>query len=431
VSKQLIDSDWISNLRKFNKLLIGFSGGLDSTVLLHALASHPSLHDKLLAIHVNHGISLNSHQWQTHCEQFCLALGVNFLSQLVQFDRSANIEERARIARYTVFASVLHVNECLILAHHQDDQAETLLLQLFRGTGIDGLAGMTESSPFEKGTLLRPFLSYTRSQLEHYAMSHKLSWIEDESNQDMKYSRNYVRQQVMPLLLEKWPGVVGNLARTAAHCQQAKANLQDLAILDSQKLAPSLNYLSIMPLIGLSFERISNVLRVWLKKNHIQMPSTVTFQRLIHEVLFSRADAMSEVSWDKVQVRRYQNRLYLEPKKLFELPSSFEWTEFPKSLMLADQGFHLSAIKAISGFKLPHGAAIQVRFRQGGEKFMWHGQTKQLKKLVQEWKIPPWLRDRVPLLYIDGQLAVVVGYAISDVFYAEGDSWVVINTQVN
>ena len=422
MSNTLIPDDWIERLNGFNQLVVGFSGGLDSSVLLHALASHPSLRQRLLAVYINHGISHNAPAWQAHCQQQCLALGIDFVTRTVAFDHSANIEEAARIARYAVFSSLLKPRDALILAHHRDDQAETLLLQLFRGAGVDGLAGMTESSPFEKGTLLRPFLPYSRKQLEHYAVSHALTWVEDESNQDSRYSRNYLRQEVMPLLVAKWPGVVGNLVRTAIHCQQAKTNLETLALLDCPELTVSANVLSIEPLKNLPFERISNILRLWLKQNQIQQPSTKTFQRLIHEVILSKLDAMPEVSWGDVLVRRYQNTLYLERKSASTLPMCSEWTAFPAPLVLPNH-VTLSAIKANAGLHVPEGAKVEVRFRQGGEHFIWRGQTKQLKKLMQEWGIAPWLRHRVPLIYIDNQLAAVVGYAVSDAFFVKADAW--------
>jgi len=425
VTKSLLSSEWITRLSGFTKLIVGFSGGLDSTVLLHLLASHQSLRHRLIAVHINHGISSNAEYWQNHCEQFCLNLGIDFISRSVEFDRFANIEEGARVARYTVFSSLLGPRDCLILAHHRDDQAETVLLQLFRGAGVDGLAAMNELGSWGLGTLARPLLSYSREQLEHYAAHCKLKWIEDESNQEINYSRNYLRHQVMPLLLKKWPGVVGNIARTAIHCQQAKTNLDDLALYDNQELLAARSSLFIEPLKKLSIERMTNVLRVWLKKNQVPLPSTVTLQRLIHEVIFADLDATPLVTWDAIQVRRYQQHLYLDKKKVISLPSCIEWTEFPSPLVLTEYDFYLTAEKMTQGLIVPPNAKVEVKFRQGGEKFYWRGQTKQLKKLFQEWAIPPWLRDTIPLIYINDQFAAVVGYAISDSFFAHNssDSW--------
>ncbi|MCW8407988.1 tRNA lysidine(34) synthetase TilS [Legionella sp. PATHC035] len=479
MESDLMNSEWLSRLSQFKKLIVGFSGGLDSTVLLHVLASHPALFTKLVAVHVNHGISARASYWQAHCEQFCHHLGIPLTTQSVQFDRSANIEERARIARYAVFSSLMTEQSCLILGHHLDDQAETVLLQLFRGAGVDGLAAICDWGKLGLGGVARPFLNHSRAQLEHYAVLQQLRWIEDESNQDINYSRNYLRHQIMPLLKKKWPGVVGNIARTAIHCQQAKRNLDGLAEGDSRliskqakerkgqgdmegrtpKYAPvdenlntlstqqfstldavgnkataleeysdvlSNNFLLITPLKELSRDRLVNLLRVWLKNNRVQMPSTATFERLIDEVIFARSDAIPEVSWAEVIVRRHQRHLYLDRNNTNKLPSCIEWSAFPLPLVIADLEINLLAKKSIQGLVVPPNTKICVRFRQGGEEFFWHGQTKRLKKLFQEWGVPPWLRERIPLVYFNEALAAVVGYAMSDLFFSKesADAWI-------
>ena len=200
MNKGILNSEWVYNFSQFTKLVVGFSGGLDSSVLVHVLASHEALRNKLIAVHINHGISKNSLCWQKHCEQFCKDSGINFVTQSIEFDRLSNIEEEARDARHAALASFLTSEDCLILGHHLDDQAETLLLQLFRGAGIDGLSAMAELSQSGNGTLARPLLNIARQQLEDYAAEHELKWVEDDSNQDIKYSRNFLRQQVMPLI---------------------------------------------------------------------------------------------------------------------------------------------------------------------------------------------------------------------------------------
>jgi tRNA(Ile)-lysidine synthase len=425
VTKPLLSPQWIAQLGSFSRLIVGFSGGLDSTVLLHVLASQSSLRNKLVAVHVNHGISSNAFSWENHCADFCKNLGVEFISESVTFDRSANIEEGARNARYEVFTSLLKDNECLLLGHHLDDQAETVLLQLFRGAGVDGLAAMPESISLRLGVLARPFLLSTRGHIEEYAEAHYLSWIRDESNQDIHYSRNFLRHQIMPLLASRWPGVVGNIARAAGHCQQARFNLDELALQDCPELIVSPHPLFIEPIKSLSLERIANVLRVWLKKNQIRLPSTVTFQRIIHEMIFAGDDATPLVSWDNTHIQRYQSYLYIDKSKDTYLPLSTDWIDFPNPLSLKELGFVLAVERADEGIGIPSDAIITIKFRQGGELFSWHGQTKQLKKLFQQWAIPPWLRDKIPLLYINDQLAAVVGYAVSDLFFIKNpsDAW--------
>lgn len=432
--KPLLSTEWVSRLNQFNQLFIGFSGGLDSTVLLHVLASCPDLVSKLVAVHVNHGISANASFWQMHCQNFCQHLNIPLVIQSVQFDHSANIEERARIARYAVFSSLISSEDCLILGHHKDDQAETVLLQLFRGAGIDGLSAMPDFGSFERGRIARPFLHCIREHLEHYAALHQLNWIEDESNQDLNYSRNYLRQQVIPLLKKRWPGVIGNIARTAIHAQGAKRNLDLFALQDASLKEPSEQLmnstLSIASLKHLNRDRISNILRVWLKNNKVQLPSTVTFGRLVDEVIFASSDATPEVIWDSVKVRRFREHLYIEKKIIPHVPSALEWSSFPKPLVHQNKSY-LIAKKSGDGLVVPPNTKISVRCRQGGENIIWHGQTKRLKKLFQEWNIPPWIRDQIPLIYFNDTLAAVVGYAMSDLFFSKksSDAWVITQSE--
>lgn len=400
----------------FPKLVVGLSGGLDSTVLLHLLVSQPTLRSRLLAVHVNHDLSPNASMWQAHCQHLCLSLHVDFVAHTIAFDKKSNIEEAARIARYALFSSLLQNNYCLILGHHLDDQAETLLLNLFRGAGIAGLAAMTPLSQVGNAKLARPLLSCSRQELEAYALAHHLNFIHDESNLDSRYSRNFLRQELIPLLKSRWPTVVSNIAKTANHCQEAQQNLEDLACIDSNELLASKSYLLIEPLKNLSPSRLKNILKIWLKKNHIQMPSSQINQLLIQELIFAAQDSMPKITWGTVQIRRYQQILYIDTAEDLK-PQALDWTNFPHALSLSDTR-RLIAKKSEQGLKLPKQAIVNVRFRKGGEELVWHGQTKQLKKLFQEWSIPPWQRDKIPLIYVNDQLAAVVGYVVSDLFFS-------------
>jgi tRNA(Ile)-lysidine synthase len=421
VTKSLLDADWLKKLSLYKRIFVGFSGGLDSTVLLHSLATHPSLLNQITAVHINHGISPNAFAWQRQCQQFCQKYQIPLIAQQVEFERQANIEEEARKARYQSFANLLTTEDCLLLGHHLDDQAETLLLQLFRGAGIDGLAAMQAIKKFAQGVLLRPFLKLSREILENYALTEQLKWINDESNLNTDFSRNYLRHQILPLLEQRWPAVVNNLVRTTHHCQQAQANLEDLAKIDCPALNQKSTMLPLSSLKDLGFARVSNVLRVWLKLNQIKLPSTLIFKRIISEVIEAREDAKPQVVWKEGCVRRYQQTLYLSSNEPAVLLQTQNWISFPQTLEI--KGLARLQVKITNqGLVLPTPAQIEIRFRQGGELFHWHGQTKQLKKLFQEWHIPPWQRDSIPLLYVNKQLAVVIGYAISDLFYGETDS---------
>ncbi|WP_176695318.1 tRNA lysidine(34) synthetase TilS [Legionella massiliensis] len=418
MTSSLLSVEWLKQLDQYKRVIVGFSGGLDSTVLLHSLANQPGLAQKLLAVHINHGLSPNAVNWQRHCQLFCKNLGIALQAKEVEFARHANIEDEARKARYQVFASLLSDEDCLILGHHLNDQAETLLLQLFRGTGIDGLAAMAESKDFGRAKILRPFLEQRRQNLETYAREYQLQWIEDESNQNTAFNRNFLRHEVLPVLDSRWPAIVNNLTRTASHCQQAQSNLDDLAKLDCPELSPASRILPLVRLNRLSEARITNVLRAWFKANNFRLPGTLTFNRLISEVIEARDDAQPKVAWQGGCVRRYQQALYLMADEESQPLSAMTWLLFPQPVVIEGLGT-LVANNVAQGLLLPEQAQIEIRFRQGGELFYWRGQNKHLKKLMQDWSIPPWQRDRIPLLFINGQCAAVVGYAISDHFYAE------------
>ena len=402
-------------LSQYNRLLLGFSGGLDSSVLLHQLSQDPLLHKKLMVIHVNHGLSAFAHAWQEHCQQICQQYNVDYMHYAVDFDRTCNIEENARIARFALFESLIGDNDALLLAQHVDDQAETILLQLIRGAGIDGLSAMPECAPFGTGWVVRPLLDKSRLELEEYAKLYNLRWIEDESNQNTAFSRNYLRQNIMPLLRQKWPSFANNLACSAKHMQQAQVNLNFLAHTDCNSLNAPL--LSCQLLKSLPYARLVNVLRHWLKQNQVKMPSTRQLEVLIYKVIFTRQDATPHVRFGNVSIHKYQDNLYIIPyvaKKLWQ--DDVEWKSFPQNLLL-DDGLELVTRPVDVGLQVADGAVLKVRTRRGGEKIRLRGQTKLLKNLFQEWKIPPWQRDTILLVYIDDILAAVVGYAISDEYY--------------
>jgi tRNA(Ile)-lysidine synthase len=415
---ELLTDEWLERLARSNRLFIAFSGGLDSSVLLHLLAKQTHLLKKITAVHINHGLSDNAEIWEAHCQQVCQTLNVPLKVRKVTINCYANVEAEARKARYAVFRSLIDENDSLVLGHHQNDQAETVLLQLFRGAGVEGLAAMAAIKKFAKGQLFRPLLHLSRHSLTAYAVTHHLNWIDDESNTDCSFSRNFLRHDVIPLLQTRWPGVIKNLDRTAIHCRNAEKHLNDLALMDCPTLNESANKLPISSLTGLTYSRMNNVLRSWFKKNAIRMPDTVTFNRLVPEIIYARESADPEIAWDGYCIRRYQKTLYLLKKTDKKTLLPIDWSSFPNPLKLTMSLGTLQATLSEEGLCVLPKSTLQVRFRQGGEVFTWHGQTKALKKLLQEWRIPPWLRDRIPLIYINDELAVVVGYAVSDLFYS-------------
>jgi tRNA(Ile)-lysidine synthase len=261
---------------------IAFSGGLDSTVLLHLLAHLAKTQSlpALSAIHVHHGLQVAADAWPQHCQSVCDALGIALQIVRVKVQAGASLEQAAREARYAAFGDVTLADDLLLTGQHRDDQAETLLFRLLRGAGVRGLSGMPIQRPMGQGRLVRPLLDVTRAELEAYAKAHQLSWIEDPSNQDRQFSRNYLRHQVMPLLTSRWPQAQASMARSAAHLREAQGLLDELAQIDlAQAATPSefewlgLPSLELAPLMKLSVARQRNLLSHWLEPQ-TRLPDT-------------------------------------------------------------------------------------------------------------------------------------------------------------
>jgi len=380
---------------------IAFSGGLDSTVLLHLLKStQPNL--SIFAIHVNHQISPHAHSWQQHCEEVCQQLRVPFVTEKVTVENRGNgIEDAARSARYGAFKKHLSSGDYLLTAHHADDQAETLLLRLLRGTGSKGLAGIAVERMFDQQKnikLLRPLLSFTRDELLQYANQHQLKWIDDDSNFSEKYDRNYLRLQVMPLLQSRWPEFQKKWNQTAQLCAETESLLQEMAIADLQimdlrdeRIGQSINR---SLFAGLSIPRQHNLLRYWLSIQEYSIPEQQHWQQIASQIFSEKPDARINLQWGNVSLRVYQDKIFALPIVLPEL-----------TLYMTERLAHPSM--KLLRMDLPD---IHIRTRQGGERCRPAGRnhSQTLKKCLQEFGLEPWLRDQVPLVY-SGENLVAVG----------------------
>lgn len=397
---------------------IGYSGGLDSECLLHWVihgdAPHFRQHYELVAVHVHHGLSPHADGWVEHCRQTCHIYNIPLHVVRVEIDASHNIEAHARSARYAVFTDLLQDNDIVLTAHHQRDQAETFLLQALRGGGIAGLASMPYEKKLGKGHQLRPLLAWPRDKILNYANEHALTWIEDESNQSTLFDRNFLRLSVMPLLRERWPAVDRVFSRNAEYLAEHLQLSHELAAIDYSYAEANQETLNIEKLQELSEIRRVNLLRYWLREAGCTMPSEVFIQRILTEVVQARSDAMPLVEWQGGAVRRYQQHLYIVESAPI---TKGEWQWNGEQPLLIN-GYQLTATsvvgKGLAKHKLP--TTLTIRFRQGGEtlKPKGHDHHRDLKKLFQEWGIPPWQRDRIPLVYIDTTLIMVVNYAVAD-----------------
>ncbi|CAG0962376.1 tRNA(Ile)-lysidine synthase [Methylophilaceae bacterium] len=407
--------------------MLAFSGGLDSRVLLELLAEHrQSLDIHLHAMHVHHGLSPNADDWAAYCETTCESLQVplKVVQVDVPLDSAIGLEAAARQARYQALFSFQA--DYVVLAHHQDDQAETLLLQLLRGAGVKGLAAMPMCDPRRR--LLRPLLDFSRQELIRFAASRKLAWIEDESNQNTRYDRNFLRHEVMPLIESRFKAAGKSLARTAGHMAETSSLLDDLAGLDAActglQLQEIRQCLPLDCLQRLTMPRARNLLRWWLSLNQLDMPSAARLEEMLNQLLSARPDAVINVRISaNASLRRYRNAIYVENRQNMD-PIAMLWTGQPE-LTLPD-GSRLSFWKekgqGLACGRL-HVDKLRVASRIGGERFKPDAQrpTRTLKHLLQEASMPPWLRQRLPLIYLDDELAVVPGIGVAAGLQAQAD----------
>ncbi|WP_263141433.1 tRNA lysidine(34) synthetase TilS [Pseudomonas sp. RIT-PI-AD] len=388
---------------------VAFSGGLDSTVLLHLLANQSGRdsYPPLSALHVQHGLQAAAEAWPAHCERVCAALGVPLGVMRVDVTPGASLEQAARVARYGAFEAALAPGELLLTAQHRDDQAETLLFRLLRGAGVRGLAAMPTSRPLGRGVLMRPLLDVDRGELERYARAHRLDWVEDPSNQDAQPSRNYLRLQVLPLLQARWPRVSASLARSAAHLREAEALLGELARLDLEAARqPSrwpwleLPSLPLAPLATLTPARQRNALRHWL----------AAFTPLPDSDHWAGWDDLRDAAADAAPVWRLaRGALHRSDGRLWWLagpwsndpPAPQAWPGEQARLSLPGNG-------ALSWQGDAPAGPWEVRYRLGGERLDLPGRGRRdLKRLLNEAGLPAFVRGRLPLLYRDGRLLAV------------------------
>ncbi|GJM06851.1 MAG: hypothetical protein DHS20C10_05850 [marine bacterium B5-7] len=312
-------NDWLTTLADNTTLCVAFSGGVDSTVLLHALSQQTHL--SIQAVHVNHQLHPDSADWATHCVRVANRWGVACETKniTVQSDAGDSVEALAREKRYDVLKKYVKENTVLVTAHHQQDQAETFLLQALRGSGLAGLASMPAEKPFFLGVLARPLLTVSPESITAYAKENQLTWIDDPSNESTDFDRNYLRHNVLPVLLTRWPSACQTLVRSVNHVQSGLVLQNDLAEQDLQSMLIHDRWVETVDAIkgamrisvwlALSADRQRNVLRVWLQSLSIPMPSQAKCEAICLQMQ-ARPDANPCISWGDVSVRRYRDTMY-------------------------------------------------------------------------------------------------------------------------
>ncbi len=401
---------------------LAYSGGVDSQVLLHLLSQLKSQYKlDVRAVYIDHGLQKESRQWQQHCKESCLSLNIPFQSFSVYAHaaRGESPEATARTARYAALSKLINKNHCLLTAQHQDDQAETLLLQLFRGAGSAGLAAMPFYAEFSAGWHVRPLLNFSQKVIMDYAQQHQLPWVEDPSNKNNKYDRNFIRNQITPLLKQRWPSIEKTISNSADLQSENKKLLEILAAEDLSKIDLENNILCIDDLKKLEEIRLRNLLRYWIRKQQFDIPSRKIMQQIIQQLLYSSEDSTPNIRWSGVEMHRYKNRIYINSVTDHNEKQIFQWDGVePLILDSINRKLFMRCCQGKGLIKNIIGKTLKVSFRQGGEKIKPAGRdgTHSLKKLFQEAEVPPWLRPCIPLIYLDDELIAVTGHWIADAY---------------
>ena len=364
------------------KIVLGLSGGMDSIALLHYLHIHFPKH--LRVVHCNHHLSQHCDNWNTFCQELCKSLNIPYKNIDLNLEKSSNIEENARKKRYLSLSCDLNTDEVLCTAHHQNDQAETLLLQLFRGSGVAGLSSMPQQKPLGSGIHYRPMLGIEKQQVIDYATDHKLNWIEDDSNKNINFRRNFLRLEIIPNLSKIYKNLAKTLSRSAKHQSEALKLTRELAVIDLEQrcIINQEGRIQIDTLTGLETHRIKNILRYHLNDLQFLAPSDKIMSQII-DLLSAKTDANPLVQWESFKIRRYQSQLYFiddnQSENLGKCPFHAEFENLPN---------------------------FSIRHRSEGQRIQLPGKkhSQSLKKLLQEAGIPPWERNSLKMYYIDDEL---------------------------
>jgi len=446
-----IESALLSAISKHPKmpLIIAYSGGVDSQVLLHAFASliqNKSTSSELLnsvtVCHVNHGLSVNASTWQEFAQQQCqrVNLPLKVCQVNVQVKVQHSLEALARDARYQALHSVYDEASLILTGHHRDDQAETFLLALKRGSGLKGLSAMAEETKQTKDWLVRPLLNISRAQIIAYAKAHDLTWVEDESNSDVRFDRNFIRNDILPLLTKRWPSITNTINRSSEHCREGQVLLNELAAADLELCQDEVNSFKVEALINLSQARFNNLIRYFLALKHYLMPSTEQLQQL-HQQLGAAKEKNPAVKVGENYFRRYKGALYLTAdfNDVSAWQVNIDLHEHCTNIELPDNLGQLQLIvgkNEVSENRAPiinkqhsiiapsKDQVITVRFEHNNPKCLpdYRQHSRSLKKVLQELDIPPWQRKRIPFLYFDDILVAVMGHFVCQPYLSQDSS---------
>ena len=394
------------------KFTIALSGGVDSMVLLDLLSKAKRSSDVIKAIHINHNLHESSKEWVNFVKDACKKYKLPLIIESINPKQEGfGLEAEAREQRYKKFKEIILDNECLLTAHHLDDQIETTLFRIFRGTGLDGLRSIRKKAKFGKGLLCRPLINIPREAIEHYAKLNDIKWIEDPSNKNIDFDRNYLRNNIVPSIKKRWPNAQKTITRLSSLAENNQKLLHELAKEDIGEIE-KFNVLDIGILSNKSSLRINNIFRFMILKNKMGIPSLKVLENAIETLKNAKSDSPI-ITWDGFSIRRYKNTLYFFNPDLKQdeiRPLKMKWF-IDETINLGGNRGSIQArfIKGqgIALNKCPK--SLEIKYRKGGEQIKPSGHkiTKSLKNLFQENNVLPWVRDQIPLFYLDEELISV------------------------
>ena len=394
----------------YDEFLIAYSGGIDSTTLLYLSGKiAKKLNKKISAVHVNHNLNKESKNWEIHCKNFCkdIRIPLKIINLNIVLNKGDSIEERAREDRYKFIYNLMTRRTVMMTAHHRDDQAETFVCQLLRGAGAKGLSSMPELKKIKKGYHIRPFLKLSKRDLNNIIKNNNLSYIKDNSNDDTKFSRNFIRKSIFPVIEKKWPSYSETISRSAFNLSESVKLNEELAKIDIKNyLLKEDNKVSVS-IKELESYRFNNVIRFWIKKNNYRMPSSEQIFSIYKNILKAGKDKAPFFTCAEYEIRRYNDYIEIMDPLTKHDPSVVYVWEAKKNLVISSLSINLSwkNLEDRLGFEINKN--VEVKFRKSGENIQIGGSKKSLKDYMRENKIPPWKRERTLLIYIDKELKAV------------------------
>jgi tRNA(Ile)-lysidine synthase len=400
-SQHLLDS--LARLPAPKKYWIGFSGGADSTALLQAMwECGENLTAPIHAVHFHHGLQDAADAWQDHCSTFCQEREIPFLSQKLDIKPAgrSSLEQEARNCRYRAVAKILANQDMYLTAHHAEDQAETLFLNLMRGSGIEGLAGIPVLRNLESGWVARPLLERHRMELEQFLENRDIAWLTDPSNEDIAFDRNYLRQELFPLLEQRWPGLVRRLSRTARNARVSASAMAMFIENQSGDLIRDKFKMPLQKLLELEPEMQTLIVRQWLRRREVPVLPEARLKEFLDQLAGSKLTSQAEVQWEDWMIKRYQRDLWLHRRKPFMACPEVKW----QNGMDVDLGLDSGTLR-LAGKPVPTPVGWLVRARQEGDRIrlLPNGPSHKIKQFFQSAFVPPWLRPGIPVLEWDGE----------------------------